>query len=95
MALELDLELGGLPDLGDRLAHASDGILRLDRDLAQQLLEAAPPMAVAESVRMRARQWGAGDVWTLPAGGWITGKIQLPDGQEELQAHVQQLLDGS
>lgn len=93
--MELDVELGGLPELGDRLAHAQEGLLKLDQELAQQLLDAAPPMLVADSVRMRPRQWGVGDVWQLPAGGWIVPKVQLPDAQEALQEHVQQLLDGS
>lgn len=92
--MEVSVQLDGLPELGARLAHAQDGVLHLERELVPELLAATPPTLVAESVRMRARLWGAGDVWQLPSGGWLTPRVQLPDGQEALQTHVQQLLDG-
>jgi len=95
--VDLDVELDGLQDLEARLAHAHAGILTLDRDLASKLEREAPPMVVTESVRMRARPWGAGDVWTLPAGGWVAGRdgrVHLPDDVDQLTDTVQQLLDG-
>lgn len=93
--MRVGVELGGLPQLEARLDHAHAGILQLDRELVSELAHEAPPMVVAESVRMRARQWGVGDVWTLPAGGWIAPAVKLdPDPSVKLQQHVQQLLDG-
>lgn len=89
------MELGGLSPLEARLAHAHDGLLDLTRDLGAQLERETPPMVVAASTRMRARSWGTGDVWQLPAGGWVAPRILLePDPLPELQKHVQQLLDG-
>lgn len=92
------MELGGLSELEARLAHAHTGLLQLDGDLSPQLEDAAPPMLVFQSTRMHARPWGAGDVWELPAGGWVAardGKVHLPDDAETIVArHVQQLLDG-
>lgn len=92
--MDVDVELGGLPDLVDRLAHAQQGILQLERDMEAELLSVTPTQLVAESPRMRPRLWGVDDVWTLPAGGWIVGKVQLPNGLDQLQDHVQDLLDG-
>lgn len=89
------MRLDGAPELESRLSHAQAGILDLSRDLSAQLEREAPPMLVADSVRMRARAWGAGDVWTLPAGGWLTPRVRLPDDLDTIQRHVQQLLDGN
>lgn len=92
--MDLGLELDGQAELSARLAHAQTGLLDLSSDLAAELTQTAPPMLVAGSVTMRARTWGAGDVWTLPAGGWITPRVQLPDNPDTLARHVQDLLDG-
>lgn len=96
--MDLDVELGGLPELEARLAHAQAGVLDLTSELAATIVQAAPPMLAFSSVRMHARQWGAGDVWELPAGSWVAGRdgrVHLPDDLDGLQAHVQELLDGS
>ena len=95
--MDVDVELGGLPELEARLAHAHDGILDLTRQLGAQLMDTAPPMLAITSVTMRPRTWGAGDMWTLPAGTWVAGRdggIHLPDNPDDLTTHVQQLLDG-
>ena len=94
--MDVGVELGGLPDLEARLAHARAGVLTLERDLASQLLAAAPPMLVFSSQRMRERAWGAG-LWQLPAGGWVAGRdgrVHLPNDLDDMTTHVQQLLDG-
>lgn len=93
--MDVDVDLDGLSELETRLAHVHAGLLDLTRALAPQLQATIPPMAVAPSPHMRPRPWGAGDVWTLPAGGWIAGRVELPDTFDELTTHVQQLLDGS
>lgn len=91
--MDLDVELAGASELETRLAHAQAGVLSLSRDLAAELERTTPPQLVAESPRMRPRAWGAGDVWTLPAGGWIVGRVKLPDDTDKLTDHIQQLLD--
>lgn len=95
--MHVGVELSGVSDLEARLSHAHAGLLDLTRQLGAQLLATAPPMTVATSPRMRARAWGAGDVWTLPAGGWVSsrdGGVHLPDNLDDLTTHVQELLDG-
>lgn len=95
--MDVDVELSGASELEARLSHVHAGLLDLTRQLGAQLLATAPPMTVTTSPRMRARAWGAGDVWTLPAGGWVAardGGVHLPDDLDNLTAHVQELLDG-
>lgn len=92
--MDIDVRLDGAPELESRLAHAQAGILDLSSDLSAQLEHTTPTMRVSDSVRMHARPWGAGDVWTLPVGGWVIGTIRLPDNLDALQAHVQDILDG-
>lgn len=91
--MDVDVELVGLSELETRLAHAQAGVLDLARDLSTELEQSTPPQVVASSPRMRPRAWGAGDVWTLPAGGWIVGRVLLPDNPDKLTDHLQQLLD--
>jgi hypothetical protein len=93
--VDLDVELAGISDLGDRLAHAQSGLLDLTTDLGAQLQQATPPMLVFGSPAMRARAWGPDQAWVLPAGGWVARKVQLPTDLTTLTEHVQQLLDGS
>lgn len=93
--MDVDVELGGLSELDARLAHARAGVLNLEAELGGQLLDDAPPMKLLDSPRMHARLWGAGDVWELPAGGWIAPRLLLPnDVEAQLERHVQDLLDG-
>lgn len=93
--MDVDVELAGLQDLEDRLAHAQAGLVDLEGELAPQLLQATPPTLVFDSLRMRARAWGDGDVWMLPAGGWLARRVKLPDPTDALADRVQDLLDGS
>ncbi len=95
MGVSVGVTITGTAELRSRVEHAHAGVLDLSQDLAAALSDDAPPMVVAESVTMRARSWGTGDVWTLPAGGWIAPRVQLPDDLDKLTAHVQQLLDGA
>lgn len=95
--MDAGAEVTGLPELRARVDHASAGVLDLTRQLGSQLQDTTPPMAVFASPTMRARPWGTGDVWTLPAGGWVAardGSVHLPDDIDALTDHVQQLLDG-
>jgi hypothetical protein len=95
--VDVGVELGGLPELEARLNHARTGVMDLTRQLGAQLADSTPPMVAFESVQMRARPWGAGDVWTLPAGSWVAGRdgsVQLLDPADQLQAYVQDLLNG-
>jgi hypothetical protein len=93
--VDLGVELDGLPELVARLDHAQAGIVTVARDLEPKLQDTAPPMVVYVSPTLRPRLWGDGDVWTLPAGGWVAPRVQLPDGLEALTDHVQHLLDGN
>ena len=90
--MDLDVDLGGAPELVSRLDHAQQGILDLSRDLSAQLTQATPPMVAYTSPTMRPRAWGDGDVWTLPGSAWV-GTVRLPDDLDMLTAHVQELLD--
>lgn len=96
--MDLDVDVAGQTELAARLHHASDGVLDLTRQLAADIQAAAPPQLAFASVRMHARSWGAGDVWTLPAGAWVAardGRVHLPDDTDQLTTRVQELLDGS
>lgn len=96
--MDVDVELVGSPELVARLDHAAAGVLSLGRDLAAELTRTTAPMAAFDSVAMRARPWGTGDVWTLPAGAWVAardGRVHLPDSLDDLTTHVQELLDGN
>lgn len=95
--MQLGVDVDGVPELDARLDHAQRGLLDLPT-WAGQLLETAPPMAVYPSPALRPRLWGTGDVWELPAGGWVAGRdgrVHLPDDvPDQLAHHVQELLDG-
>lgn len=89
------MDLDGLPQLTARLDHAHAGLLDLTGDLAHQLEAEAPPMRAFASPRLNARTWGAGDVWTLPAGAWVAdshGRVDLPDPTDTLTTTAQRLL---
>lgn len=92
--MRVDVELAGAQELEHRLAHARDGILHLEEQLAPQLEAATPPTVVFDSTAMRARSWGPGDVWTLPAGGWLAPRVKLPTDLDQLVDQVQDLLNG-